>query len=295
MTSIGNGTRDEARSMEDSPSTRSFKRMKLSSTDRDVPVETLTIVGRDVQKIEIFYDLFGIIQRSFPGRFRHMKNNLPITAPQAIVLHRRGCPNLLQRLEQRIKILHDQMRWRSCQDPGGMIWYVNNFFKLLQQPRMRTTLSLNLLARLSANCPVKCKLMLDDMMLGLALELWYTSKGPWNVHSTIDLIRGIRNKSYTHAVVDLSNSRALQFLTETQSVANIQANLDRAAGHKLPPELTERILKFTLDVHDLPQPNQFMSIWVPWPSPLKCPHPTRNLCHKFCPHGTRTKWEARSR
>jgi len=49
--------------------------MKLSSTDRDVPVETLTIVGRDVQKIEIFYDLFGIIQRSFPGRFRHMKNS----------------------------------------------------------------------------------------------------------------------------------------------------------------------------------------------------------------------------
>jgi len=75
MTSIGNGTRDEARSMEDSSSTRSFKRMKLSPTDRDVPVETLTIVGRDVQKIEIFYDLFGIIQRSFPGRFRHMKNS----------------------------------------------------------------------------------------------------------------------------------------------------------------------------------------------------------------------------
>jgi len=75
MTSIGDGTRDEARSVEDSPSTRSFKRMKLSPTDREVPAETLTIVGRDVQKIEIFYDLFGIIQRSFPGRFRHMKNS----------------------------------------------------------------------------------------------------------------------------------------------------------------------------------------------------------------------------
>jgi len=75
MTSIGDGTRDEARSIEDSPSTTSFKRMKLSPTDREVLSETLTIIGRDIQKIEICYDLFSIIQRSFPGRFRHLKDS----------------------------------------------------------------------------------------------------------------------------------------------------------------------------------------------------------------------------